>query len=59
MWFAHHFPGLNLDIDALDRLTPEQTHALRKAGERVLGDQEKVRLGHTRVIAAAAGVRIR
>lgn len=58
MWLAHHFPGLSLTIERLDAMTPEETQALVKAGRKILKARSDEWLGHTRVIAAAAGARV-
>jgi hypothetical protein len=58
MWLARYFPGLGLSVDDVDDLTPEQTDQLRKVGRKLLNSEADERLAHTRVIAAAAGIRL-
>ena len=50
MWLAHHFPGLSLTVEDVDRLTPEQTTALFKAGRTILDGVEKNKVAHTTAI---------
>lgn len=59
MWLAHHFPGLGITPEAIDEMTPEQTTALRKAGEAILKDERELQFAHTKLIARAAGMRMR
>jgi len=64
MWLAHHFPGLSSHIDRLlcgdeVELTPEETQALIRAGDRTLNTNSDERWGHTKAIAMAAGMRLR
>ncbi len=58
MWLAHHFPGLSLRPEDVDQLTPERTEMMRKVGEKILSDESKERLAHTKVIARAAGMKV-
>lgn len=54
MWFARYFPGLRLRVEDVDRLTPEETGALRAAGQKLLRAESDERLVHTKAIVAAA-----
>lgn len=59
MWFARYFPGLNVDAESLGAMTPEETRAMRKAGEKMLRGEIDERFAHTKIIAAAGGLRMR
>jgi hypothetical protein len=55
MWLAHHFPGLHLrPSDLYHGITPEETNAIKEAGDEVLDGVMKERWRHTEVIAKAA-----
>lgn len=43
--------------DTLDAMTPEETRALRRAGERLLKSEIDERFAHTKIIARAGGMR--
>jgi hypothetical protein len=59
MWLARYFPGLHLRFEDLDRLLPETTTAMRKAGDEILKTEAEERFAHTKIIAGAAGIRLR
>lgn len=59
MWLARNFPGLNLGIDDVEAMTPEQTNTLRKAGAKIIEREEKMRFEHTRLIAMSNGMKLR
>jgi len=62
MWMARNFPGASGGMPMLDyveSLTPEQTLALVEQGKEILSTEQEERFSHTRVIAAASGLRIR
>jgi hypothetical protein len=64
MMLAHYFPGLDWtalvpELRDPETATPELTRALLAAGEDILEDDEKLKFEHTKVVAQAAGARIR
>lgn len=59
MYFGRYFPGLQITPDVLNEMTPEETHAMRKAGDKLLAGEIKERFNHTAIVARAAGMRMR
>jgi hypothetical protein len=67
MFLAHHFPGLSLVIERLlrhdpesplEQLTPEETNALIRAGEKTLKANTEDRWAHTKILVQASGARL-
>jgi hypothetical protein len=67
MHLAHHFPGLSLVIERLlrhdpdqplEQLTPEETGALIRAGEKTLKHNAESQWAHTKILVQAAGARM-
>lgn len=60
MMLAHHFPGLQLSVDALDDMTPAQIRGLVEAGKKVLEQRARERWAQIKVLAqASSGARLR
>jgi hypothetical protein len=58
MWLARKFPGLNLSVEDVWAMTPEQTKVLNRVGNKLLLEEHKDRWKHTSVIAEASGARV-
>jgi hypothetical protein len=60
MWLAREFPGLIEApvVETVWAMTPEQTKALNKVGNKLLIEEHKDRWKHTSVIAEASGARL-
>lgn len=59
LWLARYFPGLNLSLADVDCLTPEETDAMRVAGNKILKGEIDERFAHTKILAIASGARLR
>ncbi len=54
MFFARYFPGLGIDAERLNAMTLEESVAMRRAGQKFLDHEAKVRTTHTVGIMRAA-----
>ena len=59
MFLARYFPGLHLRPADVNGMTPEETNAMRKAGEKLLKGEFEERWKHTEIVARAVGGRVR
>lgn len=50
MYAARYFPGLQLTVDQVGAMSPEQTSALRKTGDKILKREAEERLMHTKAL---------
>lgn len=59
MFLARNFPGLPAILEWTDSVAPEATRTLAEAGDKLLEGEAKERIAHTKVIARAAGMKLR
>lgn len=59
MYFARHFPGLGITPEVLSSMTPEETHAMRTVGDKILAGEGEERLLHTKAIMQSNGAKVR
>lgn len=60
MWLGRYCPGLQITPEKMEQMSPEMTHALRRAGQKLVNRDVEFQFNLAKLVAtAASGVRFR